>query len=110
MKPKESQIQQACINYLKYKGFYVQRMNSGAIRTATGGMVKLAARGTPDIMAFKKYPGLSISDKGVDLFFLEVKIPGKKPTPAQEMMMAELCNFGAKCLVIHSLEELQKEI
>ncbi len=110
-KPKEKDIQQACINYLKYKGFFTQRMNSGSIRTAAGGMVKLAAKGTPDVMAFKR--ALSFREgvmSSVDLIFLEIKVPGKKPTPAQTMMMEELESFGAQCYVIHGLNELQEVI
>jgi len=44
------------------------------------------------------------------LFFFEIKVPGKKATPAQEMMMEELEVFGSICYVIHSLEELQNVV
>lgn len=86
------------------------RLNSGAIRTDKGNMVRMARTGTPDIMCFK-----NIEEEGsyhhngcVNLLFIEVKRPGNKPTFAQEQMMKELEEKGGQCYVIHNLEELQK--
>lgn len=111
--PTEHQIQTSIINFLGYKGYYVMRLNSGAIRTDKGNMVRLAVRGTPDLLAFKKVlrqatPAHQIMVENIDLLFVEVKRMGNKPTFAQEQMMQNLTEKGARCLVIHSIEELEK--
>lgn len=109
MQPTEKQIQQTIINFLKYKGFFVLRLNSGRIPTSKGKMVNLAPKGTPDIMAFRnpRTCGCMKCD-GVSLIFVEVKRKGNKPTFAQEQMMKELEFYGSRCLVAHSVEELEK--
>lgn len=107
--PTEHSIQTAIINYLGYLGYYVQRLNSGAVRTPTGGLVRLAAKGTPDIMAFKKCP-MNFGEEDVHLFFIEVKRPGKKATFNQEHMMKELEAHGAKCIIATSVEDLEEQL
>lgn len=110
----EKGIQTAIINYLAYKGYYVQRMNSGAIRTAKGGMVKLAAKGTPDIMAFRPLVISRCSNGGlcskIKLVFIEVKRPGNKPTFAQEQTMQLLTEHGARCIVATCVEDVEKAL
>lgn len=105
LEPTEHQIQDSIIQYLRYKGYYVQRLNSGAIRTAAGGLVRMSAVGTPDIMAFrleKEWIG-----PGVNLVFIEVKRPGKKATDLQKMRMRELEEYGARCIVATGIEDLK---
>lgn len=115
--PTEHQIQTLIKNYLTAKGWFCMRLNSGRIpMTDYNGrkrMIWMGEAGTPDLMAFRKIwlgdvflnarPGVT------DLLFIEVKRPGKKPTFNQEQMMKLLEEKGARGLVIHSLEELQKE-
>lgn len=106
-KPKEHEIQTQIIHYLQMKGYYVQRMNSGAIRTERGGLVRMNPAGTPDIMAFK--PLMVEKEKIIGLcklLFIEVKRPQNSPTRLQELKMEELSSFGAKCFVAHSLDEV----
>lgn len=110
MEPTEHQIQQACINYLKIQGWYVQRMNSGKMAYEYKGRRKflmLAERGTPDILAFKKTGDWYNYKPVVRIIFVEVKRPGNKPTDLQEMKMRELKEFGAECFVATSVEDLQ---
>lgn len=98
--PLEKTIQTECINYLRAKGYYVQRMNSGGFKVAGAGrdyFITGNATGTPDIMAFK----------AGRIYFFEVKRPGKKATKIQMLKMQELEEYGAECHVIHSLDELQ---
>lgn len=114
---REHQIQTLIKNYLESKGWFVMRLNSGVLPMANrdGGFrrVRLSRAGTPDLMAFKK--SLPFSTKfdypsgTSDLIFIEVKRKGNKPTFAQEQMMLELAEHGARCLVIHSLEEVQAQ-
>ncbi len=112
----EKGIQTAIISYLRYKGWYCMRLNSGRIRTEGGGLVMLSDPGTPDLMAFKKVLlGDGIHPAGplieaIDLLFIEVKRPGNKPTLRQQMKMEELETFGAKCIVATSIEDLEKQL
>lgn len=122
MNPTEQQIQQTIINFLKYKGYYVQRMNTGVIRSTYKGrdrMIRMSATGTPDIMAFKQVKQLMEKhenyeivklEPGVNLLFIEVKRPGNKPTPAQTMMMEELTAYGARCIVATCIEDVEKHL
>lgn len=109
---REHDIQTQIKNYLEYKGFWVMRLNSGAIRTAKGNLVRLAPRGTPDLLIFKR--GVACGAEGctckdpMHLYFIEVKVPGNKLSFSQEQMIKELATFGVKTFVLHSLEEAQK--
>ena len=97
-KEREQDIVNAIIEYLRYKRFCTFRMNSGAIMTSKGRMVRLSPIGTPDILAIKD---------GKATFF-EVKVGSNKPTFFQEQKMIELEAFGAKCFVVYSVEEVKK--
>ncbi|MDQ2831836.1 MAG: VRR-NUC domain-containing protein [Chloroflexota bacterium] len=92
----ERAIQAAIIEYLRWRGFYVQRLNSGAARVESGHLIRMAAAGTPDVLAIKDGRAL----------FVEVKRPGNKPTALQQAMMETLRGYGARCLVATSVEDL----
>lgn len=107
IKQSEKEIQSDCMQYLQLKGWYVLRLNSGMAKTEKG-MIRLAPAGTPDLMAFKKITFMDGGENScVELIFIECKVPGNKPTLYQKEMMKQLEKHGAKCLVIHSREELE---
>lgn len=127
--PTEKQIQDSIIEYLRLKKYMIIRLNSGNqfIEGKNGKTyrIKLSDPGTPDILAFgqkENYSTTSGSTIGIislsiplsyhplNLYFIEVKRPGGKVTELQRQKMEELERFGAKCLVIHSLEELQRQL
>lgn len=87
----EHQIEQ----YLRMKGFYVQKMQAGSM-FVEGRRIKMAEAGTPDILAVK--------DGKVT--FIEVKAPKGKLTLLQEEKMKELEEYGAKCFVARSVEDV----
>lgn len=105
----EKQIQTQIINYLRYKGWYVMRLNSGKYSVGEGRSTRFIMgqeAGTPDLMAFKD----SFYGKGesiVSLIFIEVKTPKNKPTPLQTAKMKELEEYGAMCLVATCIEDLE---
>lgn len=103
----ENQIQNAIMGLLRYKGYYVQRMNSGALRDKRDRLVRMNRAGTPDIMAFKTSIVSEAKIRMLDLLFIEVKRPGKKPTPLQIEVMKEMEEHGARCIVAHSVEEVE---
>lgn len=110
VKPTETQIQSAIMGFLRYKGYYVQRMNSGALRDQHNRLIRMNKAGTPDLMAFRKPSGWSANDPTVKLLFIEVKRPGNRPTPLQHAVMQELAEHGALCIVAHSVEEVKEAI
>lgn len=117
----EKQIQDTLVGYLRMRGYYVSRMNSGKYSVGEGGQRRFIMgheAGTPDLMAFKQSPleitcyrcetKYAIEPKPTGLLFIEVKRPGKKPTLLQKTKMEELRRFGAKCYVATSVEDLQE--
>lgn len=118
-KISEHQLQNSIMQYLRMKGFYVTRMNSGALRStdALGKMrlVRMHEAGTPDIMCFKEITRQAsgahlLMVKHPIIYFFEVKIGKNKPTRLQEIRMRELEGKGAQCYVVYSLEQVQEII
>ena len=102
----EQDLQNACITFLQYRQFLVMRMNSGMVKTENGSMVKLGAVGTPDVLAFRP----ATIDRPIEVYWFEIKKPGKKSTPIQKARQDELRAVGCKVYEIHSLEELSKVV
>lgn len=116
----EHQLQQLLINYLRVKGWYVMRLNSGKYSVGEGRFKRFIMgqeAGTPDLVAFKPFSPSIQSPKRLitippvsgiaELLFVEVKSGKNKPSDLQSRKMEELEQYGARCLVIHSLEELE---
>lgn len=87
-------------------------MNSGMLPMGEGRsrrLIRMNKAGTPDIMAFKNKdcPNLECGYPIVDLLFIEVKRPGNKATPLQTEVMKELEEYGATCIVAHSVDEVE---
>ena len=111
IKITEHQLQTLLMNYLRAKGWYVMRLNSGKYSVGEGRNKRFIMgqeAGTPDLMAFKDAGNIDIAYP--DLVFIEVKVPGNKPTRLQELKMKELEEYRARCIVAHSLEELQENL
>lgn len=111
----EHMIQTQLIHWLKYHGYYVQRLNSGKYSVGEGRNKRFIMgqdAGTPDIMAFK-----SVDDECGDtcphiaqtrLYFIEVKRSMKhKATALQIAKMSELIDYGADCFIASSIEDLE---
>ena len=63
--------------------------------------------GTPDILVvrLRAWEGEPILGEYGQAYFLEVKRPGAKPTPAQLAEMAKWTDVGAVCCVVRSVQE-----
>ena len=72
---KEQQIQAKKIKELEANGYYVIKL------------INTNKNGIPDLIAIPK---------DANVLFVEVKHPGKKPTPLQEFRMKELRAHGLK--------------
>jgi hypothetical protein len=103
----EQELQNAIITYLQYRGFWTMRINSGMVKTEKGRMVKLAMAGVPDVLAIKP-PTAVPPAPYAQVYWFEIKKPGKKSTPIQKMRQDELRAAGCKVYEIHSLEEMQQ--
>ncbi len=92
-----------------------------AIRINTGGRTRrtnLAPTGTPDIFGWFARGRVPTSNSDYALshnpasyrgqaFWIEVKLPGKNPTPAQAKFIEHANKTGAVAFVARSLEDIQ---
>jgi hypothetical protein len=92
----EQELQNAIITYLRYRHWWVMRVNSGMAKLEKGGVIKIGIAGTPDILCIKY--GIAT--------WIEVKLPGKHSTPIQKARQDELRAAGCQVFEVHSLEEL----
>src|SRR5262245_44856852 len=74
----ENDVEKACVDLLRLRGYYVVRLQSGLLKTPDGRWIRVGERGLPDYACLKHD------------FFLEVKAPGKLPTGAQIEKAIEL--------------------
>ena len=83
----ETELQKAILEALREIGCWVFRVNSGRY-----GKVWLAPEGTPDLCL----PALG---------WMEVKLPGRKPSVAQQVWHKRAENEGVRVAVVHSVTE-----
>ncbi len=98
IKIPESAIQGQIITYLLLNGYKAFRINSGSIKTQTGGLVKLAPKGFSDILAVEKETGRAV--------FIEVKAIGNKLTFFQELFLEEMRKQGAIAFTAYNVDEV----
>jgi len=100
----EQELQNFCITFLQYRGFYVLRTNAGKIRVyneqGKARFIELMPAGTPDVLAFKD--GYA--------YFFELKKPGNVSTEIQQRMQSLLSRYVRGIWEIHSREELSSAI
>lgn len=103
----EREIQRAIMEWMNYNGFKVIRINSGQVikkeeETGENRRILMAPSGTPDILGCHKKTGRMV--------LVEVKRPGLKPKPLQEITMNDWRESGAFVFVATSIEDVQREI
>jgi hypothetical protein len=92
----EHAIQSAILACLALRGIPAWRINSGRVKTEAGGMVRLAPAGFSDIIGI--YGGRFLA--------IEVKVPGKQPTEAQQAFLDTVTAAGGVAFCAHSLDEV----
>lgn len=98
---KEQVLVKQIVDFLNYRGHFVQRINSGAIRinnpNGNNRFIKLAHAGTADITGCSK-----------DGRFLavECKIGKNKPTDLQNAYLEEVKKRGGIAIVAYSLDDV----
>lgn len=93
---KEAEIQAAILDYLRLKGHFFWRNNSGAFRTERGGFYRVGTPGAPDIIG-------CVDGKFVGL---EVKTAKGKLSDEQEAFAHALRAFGGQYHVVRSIDDV----
>ena len=96
----ESQLVNACLQYLQLKGVFCYRQNSGAYKTERGGFVRYGTTGAPDIVAVIKGQYVGI----------ECKMPRGKQTDGQKLFEGKLKQAGGQYWIVRDVEELIKAL
>jgi hypothetical protein len=97
---KEMLLVRQIVDYLNYRGHFVQRTNSGTVQAETNGrkrFIKMAQAGTADITGCSK-DGRFLA--------IEAKIKPNKPTALQEAYLNEIRKRGGIALVAYSLDDV----
>lgn len=98
-KPKEQDILNAILSYLHYRRICVWRNNTGGFKNKQGHFYTFGLKGSGDILGLTK-EGRFIS--------IEVKVPGRKPTPNQVQFMETVNANRGLAFVATSVEDVQK--
>jgi hypothetical protein len=94
----ENDVERACLDLLRLRGYWVIRQQSGLFKTPDGRWIRLGETGLPDYAAIhSRFPG----------FLLEVKRPGTGPSPEQETKINQLrMGYSLAIGVVDSVEAL----
>jgi hypothetical protein len=101
---RESEIVKAILEYLKLKGIYCFRNNTGAFKSVYKGKQRFhryGEVGSSDI--------IGITKKGLFLA-IEVKRPGGKPTDKQIEFMGHINRNGGIAFVAYSVDDVEKTL
>lgn len=96
----EHRIQNAIIATLNWRRCAVIRLNAGAIPTKNGGLFRGVKPGTPDLIGYR------LKDQKV--FFIEVKAPKGRISPAQLMYHQDLVHNHVIHGIARSVEDAVK--
>ncbi len=96
----EADVTRQCVDYLTAEGWRCIRLESELVTGASGKPKRIGETGMPDYVAIW-------SDMGLDLFFLELKAPGKKPRRSQLEWHSQARDDGFDVCVADSLECLK---
>jgi hypothetical protein len=101
LQPKEQAIQAQILAYLKFKGYFVWRNNSGATRAGKFGerFIRYGLVGSADILGLTKQ-GMFLA--------IEVKRPGGRLSPHQEAFLDAIRANKGMAIVAYSLTDVQK--
>ena len=99
----EESIQSAIVAYLRYSGWKVLEYAKPRAHGKLGGIIEA---GHPDLLAIKRIPVSATTWPWATYhLWIEVKQPGKKPSPDQERLHAEFQEAGAWIVIWRSLED-----
>src|SRR5262245_3900185 len=96
----ENDVEAACLDLLRYRGYYPIRLHVGTFRTLDGGWMRVGDVGLPDyVVLHATLPG----------FLMETKRPGGKLRPQQATKRVELkLAYDLEVVAIDSTEALSR--
>jgi len=100
---KETQIVNACLDYLHLKGYWAKRFNTVGIFNTKVGCYMLnpnTPKGMSDILCLEKGTGRAI--------FVECKRKNSRQSPNQIEFESDVIKQGARYFVARSIEDLVK--
>lgn len=101
-KPNETDLVRACLDYLKLRGVFAWRQNSGGMPATYKGKKRFvkfhSARGCSDI--------LGILPPNGRLLAVECKMPGNKTTELQNAFLKTVEALGGVSIVARSIDDL----
>jgi putative hemolysin len=101
-RPLESEIQGACLEWLRLWGAFPVRINSGGMPGAGGGGVKFnKEEGCSDCLCV--LPGGRFAA-------IEFNRPGEKPTEKQREFLDRVIHCGGLALIATSLDDLREQL
>jgi hypothetical protein len=95
----ENDVERACLDLLRYRGYWVVRVHAGTFKSADGRRwIKGADKGTPDYACVhERFLG----------FLLEVKRPGADASPEQKQKIMEIrLGYHLAIAVVDSVDAL----
>jgi len=98
LKVRESDVAKACVDLLRWRGYFVLRLQTGLFKTPDGRFVPVGEKGLPDYIAVhERFPG----------FLLETKRPGEELGPEQILKVEEIrLGFRIAVAVIDSVDAM----
>lgn len=104
--PLEKEIQRSILEYLKLRGHYCFRNNTGAFSIPQQGLfkrrfIRFGEVGSPDIVGCLKGKGL--------FFGIEVKSEKGQLTDNQKEIQATILSLGGRYIVARSVDDVIKE-
>ena len=102
-KLSENDVENAVLDFVRIKGYYPIRLQSGLFRTPdkSARFVRIGVKGLPDYICVHSDP-----KHPLPVFFMEVKGSDGRLDPDQISKIAELEVYGFRTAVVSSVEEL----
>ena len=97
---KERDVQGNILKYLRVRGIFHWRANSGAVKTERGHFLRINFPGCPDVLAIKPPHGTLVG--------IECKRKSTDTSPVQEMAREGFEKNGAIYIVARSVEDVQQ--
>jgi hypothetical protein len=94
---RESDIQKACIDYLKFKGIFCYKINNGGVKKPNGSFIPAQTKGLPDLVIH--YLGR--------VEYIEFKTPSGVMSEHQKAFRDQCIKDGINYMIIRSVAELE---
>lgn len=103
MKMLEKDIQKAIIDFLRYKGCVVVKFPSvGIYKKETNSYIPQPQKGISDLLVCVPPAGAFVA--------IEVKRPGNKATPDQEVFIQQVTTRGGRAFVAESVDDVARQL